>query len=88
MVEKVPGMLKKRGKACPRCGSRGVVPIGYGYPEADMMDAAEKGSIALGGCCVTGDDPRSHCKACGEDFDRPQARTSRRPSPPTTLGTS
>jgi hypothetical protein len=44
-------------------------------PEA--MDEAEKGLIALGGCCVGEDDPRMHCNACGEDFDRPRVRARR-----------
>jgi hypothetical protein len=64
---------KSRSKPCPKCGSLDVVPIEYGYPGPEMMDAAEKGLIELGGCCVMGDDPRKHCKACGEDFDRPRA---------------
>jgi hypothetical protein len=64
-------MMKMKKKVCPKCGSLDVVPIEYGYPGPEMMDAAEKGLIELGGCCVGGDDPRKHCKACGEDFDRP-----------------
>jgi len=71
MVAKVSGMLKKRKKACPKCGSEDVLPILYGYPGPEMMAAAAKGLIALGGCCVSDDDPRKHCKACGEEFDRP-----------------
>ena len=62
---------KPRKKPCPKCGSLDVIPIEYGYPGPEMMDAAEKGLIELGGCCVTGDDPRRLCKACGEAFDHP-----------------
>jgi hypothetical protein len=43
-----------------------------------MMDAAEKGKIELGGCCVTDRDPQKQCKACGEQFDLPPTRTARR----------
>ena len=64
-------------KPCPKCGSRDVVPILYGYPMPEAMDAAENGLIALGGCCVGEDDPRKHCNACGEDFDRPRLRARR-----------
>jgi hypothetical protein len=77
MVAKVPGVLKKRGKACPKCGSLDVVPIMYGYPMPEAMEAAERGEIELGGCCVTADDPQKHCKACGERFDRPRVRPPR-----------
>lgn len=74
MVAKVPGVLRKRSKPCPKCGSLDVVPIEYGYPGPETMEAAERGLIELGGCCVTGDDPRKLCKACGEEFDRPRQR--------------
>lgn len=64
---------------CPKCGSLDVIPIEYGYPGPEMMDAAEKGLIELGGCCVGERDPRKHCKTCGEDFDRPPLRRDRTP---------
>jgi hypothetical protein len=68
---------KRRKRGCPRCGSLDVVPILYGYPGPEMMDMANKREIELGGCCVTDRDPRKHCKACGEVFDRPSVRRSR-----------
>ncbi|MCM3876761.1 MAG: hypothetical protein NEA02_10115 [Thermoanaerobaculia bacterium] len=72
---------KKTGKAkstpCPKCGSIDVIPILYGYPGPGMMEAAEQGKIALGGCCVGDRDPRKQCKTCGEEFDRPPARGSK-----------
>jgi hypothetical protein len=72
---------KRRRKSlepCPKCGSLDVVPILYGYPGPGMMEAAEQGKIALGGCCVGDRDPLKQCKACGEEFDLPPARTARR----------
>jgi hypothetical protein len=65
-------------KPCPKCGSLDVVPILYGYPMPEAMDAADKGLIELGGCCVTGEDPRKHCNACGERFDFPRGPGQRR----------
>ena len=66
-------MTKKRqGKSpepCPRCGSLDVVPILYGYPGPEMMEAAEKGKIELGGCVIGESDPQKKCKACGEEFE-------------------
>jgi hypothetical protein len=70
-------MVKTKTKPCPKCGSLDVVPILYGYPMEEAMEAAKRGEIALGGCCVSDDDPRKHCKACGEDFDRPPLRRAR-----------
>jgi hypothetical protein len=50
---------------CPECGSsEGVVPIIYGYPGEELVEAAERGEVKLGGCIVTGDDPGWYCKSC------------------------
>ena len=77
MSGKKPRKPPAKAKPCPKCGSLDVVPILYGEPMPEAMDDAEKGLIALGGCCVSNDDPQKHCNACGEDFDRPRARTRR-----------
>jgi hypothetical protein len=75
VVAAVSGMLKKKKLApCPRCGSLDIVPILYGYPMPEAMEAAEKGKIAVGGCCVGDRDPRKQCKACGEEFDKPRGK--------------
>jgi hypothetical protein len=36
----------------------------YGYPDGGMMDAAERGEVALGGCMVGIDDPDRACPRC------------------------
>ena len=55
--------------ACPTCGSAAdVVPIVYGLPGEELMAAAKRGEVALGGCLVSPDDPRWRCKKCGVDF--------------------
>ena len=61
-------------RRCPFCGSHEVVPILYGLPGPEMMEQAEAGKIALGGCCVTGDDPNWHCNKCGHEWGRPKER--------------
>jgi len=73
--------MKTKKKPCPKCGSLDVVSIEYGYPGPEMMAEAEKGLIELGGCCVTDDDPRKQCKACGEQFDRPRVGGAVRTEP-------
>lgn len=60
---------RKSRKPCPKCGSLDIVPIMYGLPGPEGMEAARDGKIALGGCCVTDHDPRKRCKACGTEFD-------------------
>ena len=57
--------------ACPKCASRKVVRIVFGLPGTDLMEAAERGDVSLGGCCVSSDDPRWQCRACGAAFGRP-----------------
>ena len=45
---------------CPMCDSARVAPIRYGRPafNGELERAQAEGKIALGGCVITGDDPR------------------------------
>jgi hypothetical protein len=60
---------RKSPEACPKCGSLDIVPIMYGLPGPEAMEAAEQGRIALGGCCVGERDPQKQCNSCGTRFD-------------------
>lgn len=53
---------------CPRCKSKNNVEIVYGYPSKKALKEAEKGSIHLGGCEVTENDPNRFCKDCLKEF--------------------
>ena len=33
-----------------------------------MMEAAERGEILLGGCCISPDSPDYGCPTCGQSF--------------------
>lgn len=39
-------------------------------PSFEVIEAIEAGEIeiAIGGCCVTDDDPRFECRVCGNRF--------------------
>jgi hypothetical protein len=62
---------------CPRCGSTDTVRIAYGYPGPEMIEAAERGEVFLGGCCIMGNDPTRHCRACEHDFTPPRRKARR-----------
>ena len=47
---------------CPRCGRPGV-PIVYGLPGPELMEAAERGEVALGGCVIPDAPPSHECEA-------------------------
>lgn len=49
---------------CPACGSPKVVRIMYGMPSYEAFLDSKAGKIILGGCVVTGDDPRWGCIDC------------------------
>jgi len=57
-------------RPCPKCRAIKVVPILYGEPTSEAGDLEAKGDLVLGGCCITGDDPRWRCLACSTDFRR------------------
>ncbi len=39
-------------RRCPRCHSNEVVLIRYGMPSPEMVEASQRGEMALGGCVV------------------------------------
>lgn len=59
-----------RRPACPKCGSGSVAAILQGMPaySEKLESDLEEGRVVLGGCCVTGDDPKWHCNACGHEW--------------------
>jgi O-acetyl-ADP-ribose deacetylase (regulator of RNase III) len=48
---------------CPHCGTP-AVPILYGYPGIEAMEAAHDGKVVLGGCVLSEEDPALACPAC------------------------
>ena len=49
-------------KSCPTCNSPdGLREISYGMPDGPVDEAR----LAIGGCCVSDDDPTLKCIECG-----------------------
>ncbi|GEM_PF-668624 len=72
------GPKPRRRYVCPSCKRKDGVRIVYGYPTAEMGSLAERGEIALGGCCLSGgEDPDRRCLRCGHEW----AVRRRRPGP-------
>jgi len=57
-----PFGLVKSKKECPFGHKDNIVKIIYGLPSLKTLKKAEKGKIELGGCVVTGCDPKWYCK--------------------------
>ena len=55
---------KRKPKKCPICTSADVVDIIYGIPSYELFQQAENRKVALGGCCITDDDPKWKCLDC------------------------
>jgi hypothetical protein len=43
-----------------------MVPIVYGFPNAETIRRSERGEIHIGGCFVSPDNPRFRCRHCDE----------------------
>ena len=56
-------------KKCPKCGDQ-LVEIVYGMPGPELFEASERGEVILGGCCITGDDPKYHFNKCKLDYSQ------------------
>lgn len=65
-----PVKTARKGRVCPRCGSRETVRIQYGEPAYSERLAAdlEAHRVVLGGCMVWDDQPDLSCTACGLEF--------------------
>lgn len=55
---------------CPRCRRMRGAAILYGLPafSAELEAALARGTIVIGGCCVTDHDPRWRCARCGHEW--------------------
>ncbi|HIF35248.1 hypothetical protein [Candidatus Thioglobus sp.] len=60
----------QKPEKCPECGSENILNIVYGYPDDGLDKKAQEGRVILGGCCITGDDPKWQCAKCEADFYR------------------
>src|SRR4051812_939823 len=52
-------------RTCPRCGSTRQALITYGLVHTSRLRTRlEAGSVVLGGCSITGEDPEWYCLDC------------------------
>lgn len=66
-----PGVpVKRKPVKCNHCGQAKVVKILYGEPSNEGFEAAERGELVLGGCCINidGENPEWQCTHCGTRF--------------------
>jgi hypothetical protein len=47
-----------------------MTPIVYGMPGFELMEAADRGEVELGGCCIADDEPMFRCTRCGRTEGR------------------
>lgn len=52
---------------CPKCNNR-LAEYVFGLPIPEVSELPDD-VVILGGCCVTGSEPRYHCSHCDVDFD-------------------
>ena len=65
------GKVYKQSRKCPKCKSRNVVPIQYGYiVDPDAVERIEKGELVTGGCCIDEDSPKWQCRDCRKEFGK------------------
>jgi hypothetical protein len=52
-------------RPCPRCGSSRTLRVVYGLPDLELVEASQRGDVALGGCIVEPEAPDYECGGCG-----------------------
>ena len=63
-----PNSTKNSRPKCPNCGTSKVAEILYGLPICIDKGKLDRGEIVLGGCCITGSDPKWHCNRCRHNW--------------------
>ncbi len=60
---------------CPICGYSPIAEIMYGYIKMNdyLRRELDEGSIVLGGCVITDDDPFWACADCGQKIHKVDA---------------
>lgn len=55
---------------CPKCKSKNIIPIAYGYPSSELLELSEQGKVKLGGCERVFGYMQSnrYCKDCHYDW--------------------
>ncbi len=64
-------MVHSTDDRCPSCGARSI-PIVYGYPLPETFEAADRGEVVLGGCCIRDVDSAFTCGCDQELFPNPE----------------
>lgn len=68
---------------CPACGGSPVARILYGMPifSEELKTALDEGTVVLGSCVISGDDPKWQCTQCNEYiYDHPAPARNDTPS--------
>lgn len=53
---------------CPECKQKTGVNIVYGYPSAELFEAANRDEVALGGCIIDNEQPDRCCISCKHEW--------------------
>jgi len=59
--------LERRPYRCPQCDAHQWLRVVYGLPSGELLQEAEEGRVALGGCVLPYGEPeeRWRCSNCG-----------------------
>jgi hypothetical protein len=60
--------MSRRKAVCPKCQSKEVVKIIYGYPTHKLFEEARAEKVKLGGCVISSDSPNYACKSCRHEW--------------------
>ena len=64
------GSKKRRARVCPKCKSKNIKTIVYGFlkPKSDKEWEEFDKTCVSGGCVIDADSPRFYCADCKERF--------------------
>ncbi|MFU1926162.1 hypothetical protein ACLQ9J_11780 [Bordetella hinzii] len=74
--------MARRLNICPACKQKAGVPLMWGYPSDDALDAASKGELILGGDVLFDISLNRQCKQCGHQWSTYRRKESAEPAAP------
>ena len=64
-------MMRRQKRRCAHCGGS-ALPVAYGMPGPEMVDASARGEIVLGGSIIGSDNPVWECVECRTRITEPR----------------
>lgn len=65
--------MEQSQRVCTKCNAKEGVRIVCGMASYELGEMAREGTVVLGGCLVSPENSKWHCKSCGNEWGKEQS---------------